>query len=122
MPIAHLLAYRQPARHAHPKSGRGRVLLASGAGLVCHGSFAGESGERFRGRHAQAMLALISGYRHLKPGDTILYCDLDYPAMRHAMKWLRERRGATPVRLTMPEPATHDAVIQTCAQALRDHR
>lgn len=74
------------------------------------------------GGATQAMLALISGYRHLKPGDTILYCDLDYPAMRHAMKWLRERRGATPVRLTMPEPATHDAVIQTCAQALRDHR
>ena len=69
----------------------------------------------------EAMLALISGYRHLKPGDTVLYGDLDYPAMRHAMEWLRERRGVTPVRLTLPEPATHDAVIDTYARALRDH-
>jgi isopenicillin-N epimerase len=69
----------------------------------------------------ESMLALISGYRHLKPGDTVLYCDLDYPAMRHAMEWLRERRGVTPVRLTLPEPATHDAVMETYARALRDH-
>jgi isopenicillin-N epimerase len=69
----------------------------------------------------ESMLALISGYRHLKPGDTVLYGDLDYPAMRHAMEWLRERRGVTPVRLTLPEPATHDAVIDTYARALRDH-
>lgn len=69
----------------------------------------------------EAMLALISGYKHLKPGDTVLYADLDYPAMRHAMEWLRERRGVTPVRLTLPDPATHDALIDTYARALRDH-
>ncbi|WP_210543482.1 aminotransferase class V-fold PLP-dependent enzyme [Rhodoferax sp. PAMC 29310] len=69
----------------------------------------------------ESMLALISGYRHLKRGDTVLYCDLDYPAMRHAIEWLRERRGVTPVRLSLPEPATRDAVMETYARALRDH-
>lgn len=69
----------------------------------------------------ESMLALISGYNRLRPGDTVLYCDLDYPAMRHAMAWLRERRGVLPVCLSMPEPASHEAVMQTYAQALRQH-
>jgi isopenicillin-N epimerase len=67
----------------------------------------------------EAMLALIGGYALLQPGDTVLYCDLDYPAMRHAMEWLRERRGVVPVRLAMPEPATHENVLEAYAQALR---
>jgi selenocysteine lyase/cysteine desulfurase len=69
----------------------------------------------------EAMLALIGGYARLQPGDTVLYCDLDYPAMRHAMEWLRERRGVVPVRLAVPEPATHESVLETYAQALRRH-
>ena len=69
----------------------------------------------------EAMLALIGGYARLRPGDTVLYCDLDYPAMRHAMEWLRERRGVVPVRLVVPEPATREVVLDTYAQALRRH-
>src|SRR5688572_5994483 len=45
----------------------------------------------------EAMLALIGGYARLQLGEMVLYCDLDYPAMRHAMQWLRERRGVVPV-------------------------
>jgi isopenicillin-N epimerase len=69
----------------------------------------------------EALLALISGYNRLAPGDTVLYSDLDYPCGKDAMEWLRERRGVTPVRITIPEPATHDAVMATYAAALREH-
>src|SRR6478752_7452592 len=69
----------------------------------------------------EALLALISGYNRLSPGDTVLYSDLDYPCGKDAMEWLRERRGVTPVRITMPEPATREAVLQTYARALSAH-
>lgn len=69
----------------------------------------------------EALLALIGGYNRLRPGDTVLYCDLDYPCGRNAMEWLRERRGVVPVRLTMPEPATRENVLDTYAAALRAH-
>lgn len=69
----------------------------------------------------EAMQALISGYNRLQPGDTVLYCDLDYPAMQHAMAWLHDRRGVTPVRLKMPQPATREEVLATYAQALQQH-
>ncbi|SAK64253.1 aminotransferase, class V [Caballeronia calidae] len=69
----------------------------------------------------EALLALISGYNRVAPGDTVLYSDLDYPCGKDAMEWLRERRGVTPVRITMPEPATREAVLDAYAKALRDH-
>ncbi len=69
----------------------------------------------------EAMQALIGGYNRLQTGDTVLFSDLDYPAVQHAMAWLRERRGVTPVRLQIPRPATRDAVLATYAQALRQH-
>lgn len=69
----------------------------------------------------EAMQALISGYNRLQPGDTVLYCDLDYPAMQHAMAWLHARRGVTAVRLKMPQPATREQVLATYAQALQQH-
>ncbi|MDR5824969.1 aminotransferase class V-fold PLP-dependent enzyme [Caballeronia sp. LZ043] len=69
----------------------------------------------------EALLALISGYNRLAPGDTVLYSDLDYPCGKDAMEWLRERRGVTPVRLVIPEPATREAVLDAYAEALRAH-
>lgn len=70
---------------------------------------------------SEAMFALIGGYNRLAPGDTVLYCDLDYPAMRNAMQWLRERRGVKPVQLSIPEPATREAVLTAYTQALEQH-
>jgi len=69
----------------------------------------------------EAMLALIGGYNRLQPGDNVLYCDLDYPAMRYAMEWLRQRRGVVPVSFAVPEPATHDNVLEAYADMLRRH-
>lgn len=59
----------------------------------------------------EALQKLIGGYNRLRPGDAVLYSDLDYGAMQSAMKWLQDRRGARVVRFAIPEPATRDNVL-----------
>ena len=54
----------------------------------------------------ESLQCLIAGYNRLKPGDGVLYADLDYPAMQNAMTWLAERRGVKVIRITIPEPAS----------------
>jgi selenocysteine lyase/cysteine desulfurase len=66
----------------------------------------------------EALQCLIGGYNRLKPGDTVLYADLDYPGMQYAMKWLAERRGVRVARLVIPEPATRANVLGAYAAAL----
>jgi isopenicillin-N epimerase len=70
---------------------------------------------------SEALQRLIAQYNRLRPGDAVMYADLDYNAMQFAMNWLEERRGVRVVRLTIPEPASHDGVLQTYADGLRDH-
>jgi selenocysteine lyase/cysteine desulfurase len=70
----------------------------------------------------EALQRLISQYRRLRPGDVVMYCDLDYPAMQWAMNWLVEHRGVSVVRLAIPEPATQDDVLALYDDALRTHR
>lgn len=69
----------------------------------------------------EALQNLISGYRNLRPGDAVMYTDLDYHSMQYTMNWLRERRGVDVVRISIPEPPTRQAVLDTYAAALRDH-
>ena len=59
----------------------------------------------------EALQVLIGGYNKLKPGDTVLYADLDYTEMKNAMRWLEIRRGVKAVKLTFPEP-TIDRPLQ----------
>ena len=59
----------------------------------------------------EALQTLIGGYNKLKPGDTVLYADLDYTEMKNAMRWLEIRRGVKAVKLTFPEP-TIDRPLQ----------
>ena len=59
----------------------------------------------------EALQILIGGYNRLKPGDTVIYADLDYDSMQTAMDWLHERRGAQVVKFGLPEPATRQALI-----------
>lgn len=66
----------------------------------------------------EALQCLIGGYNKLKPGDTVLYADLDYPAMQSAMRWLADRRGARAVRLAIPEPADRGNVLAAYEAAL----
>ncbi|MFD0381975.1 aminotransferase class V-fold PLP-dependent enzyme [Streptomyces stramineus] len=69
----------------------------------------------------EALQNLIGGYNRLRPGDAVMHADLDYYSMQYAMNWLRERRGASLVRIAIPEPATRQAVLDTYATALREH-
>jgi selenocysteine lyase/cysteine desulfurase len=66
----------------------------------------------------EALQCLIGGYNRLKPGDAVLYADVDYPAMQYAMKWLADRRGVRVGHLALPEPATRAAVIAAYAAAM----
>jgi selenocysteine lyase/cysteine desulfurase len=66
----------------------------------------------------EALQALIGGYNRLHPGDAVLYADLDYTSMQYAMDWLQERRGVRVVRMTIPEPATRQNVLDAYAAAL----
>jgi len=69
----------------------------------------------------EALQALIGGYNRLRPGDTVLCADVDYDNMITTMGWLKTRRGVDVVRIAMPEPATHQSLIDTYAQAMAAH-
>ena len=70
---------------------------------------------------AEALAALITQYKGLKPGDAVIHCDLDYDDMIASMAWLGPHRGAQVVSFAMPEPATtanilaayHDVLTNT---------
>jgi selenocysteine lyase/cysteine desulfurase len=66
----------------------------------------------------EALQCLIAQYNRLKPGDVVMYSDLDYMAMQYAMNWLVERRGVTLARFNIPEPATRDNVLAAYAEAM----
>lgn len=67
----------------------------------------------------EALQALIGGYNRLRPGDEVMYSDLDYTSMQYAMNWLRERRGAGVVTVALPEPASHQNVIDVYERGLK---
>ncbi len=66
----------------------------------------------------EALRAIIVHYSRVGPGDTVMYADLDFNAMQWAMHELAARRGATVARLDIPEPATHDSVVESYRKAL----
>jgi selenocysteine lyase/cysteine desulfurase len=66
----------------------------------------------------EALQNLITGYNKLKPGDQVMYADLDYYSCQYAFDWLQERRGVSLVKIVIPEPATKQAVLDVYAQAL----
>ena len=66
----------------------------------------------------EALQLLIGGYNRLKPGDSVLYADLDYDSMQYAMNALKGRRGVDVVKFDIPEPATRQAVLDAYARAL----
>ena len=53
----------------------------------------------------EALKALIGGYNGLRPGDAVLYADLDYDSMQACCDSLKMRRGAgKPGKNTDGEP------------------
>ncbi len=69
----------------------------------------------------EALQSLITGYNKLKPGDKVLYADLDYSEMKTAMRWLEERRGVEVIKIDFPEPATHENVVELYRDTLKLH-
>lgn len=69
----------------------------------------------------EALQALIGGYNRLKAGDQVLMADLDYDSMQSAMAWLKDRRGADLIRISLPEPATEAGLVEAYAQAFEAH-
>jgi selenocysteine lyase/cysteine desulfurase len=57
------------------------------------------------------MKALILQYNRLKPGDAVLYADLDYDSMQTSMESLAPRRGVKVIKINLPEPATRQSLI-----------
>lgn len=78
-----------------------------------------DAGEIAFARNAtEALQHIIGQYNRLQPGDSIIYADLDYPAMQMAMNALAERRGARVVTIDLPEPATRASLVETYTRAL----
>jgi isopenicillin-N epimerase len=69
----------------------------------------------------ESLQNLITNFRLVKQGDTIMYADIDYDATQYAMHELASRRGASEAVVRMPEPATRQAVLDAYAQAMRQH-
>ncbi|MET8141534.1 aminotransferase class V-fold PLP-dependent enzyme [Sphaerisporangium sp. NPDC005288] len=68
----------------------------------------------------EALQNLIAGYNRLRPGDAVMYADLDYHSAQYAMNWLADRRGVRVERIVIPEPATRGAVLDAYERALSE--
>ena len=67
----------------------------------------------------EAPKALIGGYNRLSVGDAVLYADLDYDSMQACFDSLKKSRGVDVVRIALPEPATHQGLIDHYEAALK---
>ena len=67
----------------------------------------------------ESLQDLISGYNRLKPGDSIVFADLDYDSMQNTMLFLKERRGVETVTFSLPEPATTSNILAAYEDVLR---
>ncbi|MFC2953998.1 aminotransferase class V-fold PLP-dependent enzyme [Marinicaulis aureus] len=69
----------------------------------------------------EALKGLIAGYNKLEPGQAVMYADLDYPEMIAMMDWRANQSGCDVVRVTIPEPSTHEELIAFYQKALTDN-
>jgi isopenicillin-N epimerase len=78
-----------------------------------------DAGEIAFSRNAtEALQALIGQYNRLQAGETVMYADLDYPAMQMSMDALAQRQGARVATLVIPEPPSHEAIMEAYTEAL----
>jgi len=106
-----------------------RNVLPGGACLAAGGREARESIARMVGVQPEeiaitrsgsdALQLLITNYKNIKPGDSVIYCDLDYDAMIAAMDWLGDHRGVRVVKFAMPEPATTANILAAYEEVLK---
>ncbi len=55
---------------------------------------------------------LIRQYRGLKPGDTVLYADVDYPSFKTAMRWLEQEYEVNVVQLNLPVSSNQQELLE----------
>ncbi|MGW4922740.1 aminotransferase class V-fold PLP-dependent enzyme [Streptomyces parvulus] len=67
----------------------------------------------------EAMQNLILQYGSLRPGDAVMYADLDYDEMQQAMDSLTHRRGARVIKFSIPEPATTANILDAYRTQLK---
>ncbi|MGW5693628.1 aminotransferase class V-fold PLP-dependent enzyme [Streptomyces asiaticus] len=67
----------------------------------------------------EAMQNLIMQYGPLKPGDSVMYADLDYDEMQQAMESLRHYRGVNVITFSIPEPATTSNILDAYQAQLK---
>lgn len=67
----------------------------------------------------EALKALIGGYNRLRPGDAVLQADLDYDSMQACFDTLKRTRGVDVIRISLPEPADYQGLIDTYEAALK---
>jgi len=68
---------------------------------------------------SESMAVLIGGYNKLRPGDAVLYADLDYDSMQTGMDSLGPLRGVKVIKIDLPEPATRQSLIDAYKKALK---
>jgi selenocysteine lyase/cysteine desulfurase len=67
----------------------------------------------------ESLMTLIGGYNRLRPGDAVLYADLDYDSTQAAFRGLKRHRGVDVVAINLPEPATYQNLIDAYDAALK---
>lgn len=68
-----------------------------------------------------ALQSLIRNYNGLKPGDQVLIGDLEYEAVKSAMRWLARQRGAQVIEVVHRHPARFDSLVDTYREAFIRH-
>ncbi len=66
----------------------------------------------------EALQSIIGQYNRLQAGESVMYADIDYPAMQMAMNALAAKRGASVATLEIPEPGSRDEIIAAYTRAL----
>ncbi|MGB8601182.1 MAG: aminotransferase class V-fold PLP-dependent enzyme [Rhizomicrobium sp.] len=67
----------------------------------------------------ESLMTLIGGYNKLKPGDAVLVADHDYDSTIAAFEHLQNRHSIAVVKITLPEPASYQGLIDAYDAALK---
>jgi len=89
---------------------KARAALASAMGV-------GVDEIAFTRNATEALKGLILQYNRLKPGDAVLYTDLDYFSAQACVDSLTHTRGIRVIKIALPEPATRQSLIEAYAEA-----
>ena len=104
----------------YARRGMGRDLMVAQQRLAGH--LGVDANEIVFTRNAtEALKALIGGYNRIGPGTAVLHADLDYDSMQASLVNTARLRGARVVKIALPEPATHDAVLAAYETAFAAH-